>query len=313
VEIHQLGYVLAVAHHQNFSRAAEDIKISQPSLSQQINKLESELGISLFERTTRFVQLTPAGREFVTHARRIMSELSEARRCIQEYVSIKKGHLSLGALAVIGYYNLPNLVSSFQENFPGIKLNILEGQCEELLCMLHSSKIDAAFVQITKSNHNFRLYTLVTDKMVLVTNHHHPLANRLSVDLKELQNEKFILTPATSGHYQDFHNSCLAANFIPNIVLNCAVVKTMLSFVREGLGITVLSSKVAAAERDAGIKIISLKPTIHREITLATRNSTDLPPALKVFLKFTSQWLKTHNALKMSMLQQLAQSSQNII
>lgn len=309
MEIHQLRYVLAVAHHHNFSRAAEDIKVSQPSLSQQINKLENELGTSLFVRTTRFVQLTPAGRKFVTHVRCILSELSEAHRCIQEYVAIKKGHLSLGAIAVIGHYNLPNLVSSFQENYPGIKLNILEGQCEELLYMLHSSKIDAAFVQITKPNNGFRLNTLVTDKMVLVTNHHHPLANRLSVDLKELQNEKFILTPSASGHYQDFLNACMASGFVPNAVLCCSVVSTMLGFVREGLGITVLSSKVAAAEFDDGIKIISLTPTIHREIALATRNSTDLSPTLKVFLKFSSQWVKTQNVLKTSRLQQLAQSS----
>ncbi|NLI14315.1 LysR family transcriptional regulator [Pelotomaculum propionicicum] len=309
MEIHQLDYVLAVAHHQNFSRAAEDIKVSQPSLSQQITKLESELGTSLFERTTRYVQLTPAGREFVTHAKRILSEVSEARDCIQEYVSIKKGHLKLGALAVVGYYNLPNLMSSFQKKFPGIKLDILEGQCEDLLYMLHSSKIDAAFVQITKPNQSFRVNTLVTDKMVLVTNYLHPLANRLSVELKELQNEKFIITPATSGHYQDFHNACLIANFTPTIVMSCAVVKTMLSFVREGLGVTVLSSKVAEEERDAGIKIIPLTPSIHREIALVTRNNTGLPPALKVFLKFTSQWLKTESEPQMPVMQQLAQSS----
>lgn len=297
MEMHQLEYVLAVAKYHNFTRAAEEIKISQSSLSQQINKLENELGTSLFVRTTRSVQLTPAGSEFVTHAQRIMSGVSEARRCIQEYVSIVKGELKLGTLAVIGSYNLPNLVTSFQDNFPGIKLSLLEEQCEELLCMLHSSKIDAAFVQITKLNPNFRFYPLVSDKMVVVTSHRHPLANRVSVDIRELQNEKLILTPSTSGHYQVI-NACQLAGFVPNVVLSCSVVKTMLAFVREELGITVLSSKVALAERDSSMRVIALTPTIPRKINLATRNSDDMPPTLKMFLKFIPQWLKTQAAIE---------------
>lgn len=303
MEIHQLEYVLAVEKFNNFTRAAEEIRISQSSLSQQISKLENELGVSLFMRTTRSVKLTPAGKEFITYARRIWLELIQARHCVQEYTSIKKGHLSIGALTVIGHYNIPNLLSSFNKKFPFIKLNILEGQCEELLSMLQSSKIDAAFVQITKPNHKFRLFKLVTDRMVLVTNHQHPLANRLSVELKELKNEKFILTPATSGHHQDFYNASLAEDFIPDIVLNCSVVKTMLSFVREGLGITVLSSNVAAAECDAGVKIIPLTPAIHREIAMATRNCENVSPTLKLFLNFTSQWFKTQNGLKKPMSQ----------
>ncbi|MDD2553229.1 MAG: LysR family transcriptional regulator, partial [Desulfotomaculaceae bacterium] len=282
MEIHQLEYVLAVANHKSFSRAAEEIKISQPSLSQQIFKLENELGTNLFVRTTRCVNLTPAGREFISHARNIMSELKQARHCIQEYATIKKGHLSFGALSVVGYYNIPNLVSCFQSKYPGIKLNIFEGKCEELLNMLHSTKIDAAFVQITKPDDRFRLYKLVTDVNVLVTNHGHPFANRRSVNLEELKNERFILSPATSGHYQNFCNSCQKAHFVPNVVLKCSVVKTMLGFVREGLGVTVLSSNVAAAEYDAGIKIIPITPEIQSEIALVTRNSANLPPILKL-------------------------------
>lgn len=309
MEIHQLEYVMAVAKYYSFTRAAEEINVSQPALSQQINKLENELGISLFVRTTRSVQLTPAGKEFLTHARLILSELIRARHCIQEYATIKKGHLSLGASMVMGYYNIPKLVSFFQDKFPGIKLDILEGECEELLNMLHTSKIDAAFVQITKPDDRFKSYKLVTDRKVLVTNHDHSFAKRLSVDLKDLKNEKLILTPDASGHYQDFYNSCRAADFVPNIALNCSVVNTILSFVREGLGITVLLSGVAAAECGAGIKIIPIIPAIYSEIALLTRSGANLSPTLKLFLNSASQWLKTQDDLNTPMMQQLPQIS----
>ncbi len=297
MEMHQLEYVLAVAKYNNFTRAAEEIKTSQSSLSQQIGKLENELGISLFVRTTRSVQLTPAGAEFVTHAKRIMSEVAKARRCIHEYVSIEKGNLALGVIAVVGHSNIPNLLVSFQNKFPGIKMTLMEEQCEELLRMLHSSKIDAAICQLPAPDPNFRYYPLIHDKMVLVTHYLHPLANRKSVDIKELEKENFILTPATSGHYKDFCRACQAVGFTPKTIINCAIVKTMLGFVREELGVTVLSSHVVASERDPNLRIITIKPTITRKTVLAIRNSDDLPPPLKVFLKYTSQWLETNNTL----------------
>jgi len=292
VEIHQLEYVMAVAKYQGFTRAAEEIKISQPSLSQQICKLENELGISLFVRTTRSVQLTPAGEEFVNHAQRIISDVNAARRCIHEYVSIEKGCLKIGIIAVIGYSHIPNLLASFQKNYSGIKLHLYEEQCGVLLNQLRSFKIDAVICQIPSTDPNFKFYPLMTDRMVVVTNQHHPLANRKSVELQELVDENFILTPATSGHYHDFLDACRSEGFVPKVVANCAIVDTMLGLVREELGITVLSSHVAAAatKRDPRTKIISLNPPIKRNTVLVIRNNDDLPPPLKVFLKFTSQW-----------------------
>ena len=296
MEMHQLEYVLAVAKYHNFTRAAEEIKISQSSLSQQISKLENELGTNLFVRTTRSVHLTPAGAEFIRHAQRIMSEVKEARRSIQDYVSMVKGELAFGTIAIIGSYNLPNLIKSFQDNYPGIKMRIVEEQCEELLSMLHDAKIDVALTQVNRPDPNFKFYHLVSDKMVLVTSNRHHLANRVSVDINELRNEKLILTPPTSGHYHDFCSACDAAGFKPNVVMNCAIVKTMLSFVREEIGITVLSYRVAAAEKDPGMRIIEITPTIQRRLSLATRSASDTPPTLKMFLKFTSQWMKTQKS-----------------
>ncbi len=293
MEMHQLEYVLAVAKHLSFTRAAEEIKTSQSSLSQQISKLENELGTMLFVRTTRSVKLTPAGEEFVVHANRIMSEVNEARRCIHEYVSFEKGHISLGIVPVIGHYRIPSLLASFQKKFPGVKLSLLEEQCEELLRKLHSSKIDGAFVQHISPDPSFQFYPLETDKMVLVTSDRHPLAPRKSVDLKELQHEDFIVTPPTCGHHIDFHNACQAAGFEPNIIMTCSSVKTILGLVYEELGVTVLSSYVAEMEWRPGITIISLTPTINRKIVLALQKNVDIQPALKVFVKFTSQWVNT--------------------
>lgn len=291
MEIHQLVYVLAVAKYHNFTRAAEEVKTSQSSLSQQINKLEIELGISLFVRTTRSVQLTPAGSEFVKHAHRIMSEVGEARKSIQDYVTIVKGNLTLGVIPIIGYYRFPNLLASFQKNFPGVKMRILEEQCEELLSMLHSLKIDAAIVHRTSPATHFQFHHLISDHMVVVTSDHHPLASRKSVHIKELINEKFILTPPASGHYHDFLDACHAAGFQPNVLMNCSYVRTMLGLVREELGITVLSATTALKDMGPGLTIMALNPTIDRNMYLALLKDTDLPATVKMFKNFALQWV----------------------
>ncbi|MCR4429637.1 MAG: LysR family transcriptional regulator [Tepidanaerobacteraceae bacterium] len=298
MEIHQLEYVLAVATHQSFTRAAEKLNVSQSSLSQQISKLEKELGVNLFLRTTRAVQLTPAGAEFCIHARKILSEISLTRQSINEYSSYERGSIALGVMPVIGYYKLHRLVASFKKNFPGIDLNLLEAECEDLLQMLHDSKIDAAILSQTNSDPHFQFYPLITDKMVVVTDNLHPISHEKSVNIASLANENFIVPPPNSGNYQDFRNACCAAGFEPKILLHCSQVETILGLVSEGLGISVLAYPVAVKSASTGLSILSLEPTIFRKIFLAIHKNENNNPAIKVFIKFSCQWINiknTHN------------------
>lgn len=294
MEIHQLEYVLAIAKHNNFTTAAKEINISQSSLSQQVSKLESELGINLFVRTTRSVQLTPAGIEFVAHAKRAVLAFRETQRCICEYTTNEKGQITLGILPIVGYYPLPNLVASFNKIFPGIQFALLERQCVELLDMVLSSEIDAAIVQQTIPDPQLQFYNLITDRMVLVTSKNHPLASKKSVDLSELKHEKFIIPPRPSGHYHDSIDACRSLGFEPEILMTCSHVRTILGLVREELGITLLSSSIAALDVDPSLSILTLTPTIYRKIHLVLRTDSDLPPILKLFVKFALQWSDAH-------------------
>jgi DNA-binding transcriptional LysR family regulator len=313
MEVHQLEYVLAVSKYLNFTRAAAEIKISQSSLSQQISMLENELGICLFLKSNRSARPTPAGEEFIISAKRIMSDIKKFTRTDKEYLPDVNGVLRLGTLAVIGYYNLRNLLSTFHESFIGIKIDIVEEQCENLLDMLSSKKIDAAFVQINKPHPNLKYYKLLTDKMVVVANKKHRFANSESVDIKELQDEKFILTPSTSGHFYDFNYACQAAGFSPIVEMTCYVAKNIVSFVREGLGISVLSNKVAETEKDDNISIIKLNPTIQRRISLVVRDTADTPPTLKLFLDFVQQWHAVQTALEQAKVKFLSPDSNSNI
>lgn len=303
MELYQLEYVIAVAKYQSFTRAAEEINTSQSALSQQISKLEHELSINLFVRTTRSVQLTPAGAEFVGYAKRIMAEVTEARKCIDEYVTIEKGHLLMGIIPVIGYYPLPShLLASFQKDHPGVQLSLLEEQDHELLRLLHAAKIDAAIIQNSYSDPRFTFHPILNDQMVLVISDRHPLAARKAVHLSDLRDEKFIVTPPTSRHHQDFYNACLAAGFEPNIKLTCSAVRTMMGLVLEDLGVTVLSSYVARKDWQPGLSILSITPMINRQVVLAVPKNGDLSPSVKLFVKFTAHWLKSQAGLDINLI-----------
>jgi len=297
MELHQLEYVLAVAKHGGFTRAAEEINTSQSALSQQISKLENELGVSLFVRTTRSVQITPIGKKFLAYAERIIADVTEARRCIDEYVSEGRGPLSIGMMPAVGYYNIPNLLSSFQKRYPEVDLSIREEQCGDLLTLLYESKIDAALIQNYGPNPHFRFHEILSDYMVAVVNKEHPLASREFIDLLELQNEGFIIPPPNSGHYNLFLSVCLDMGFVPRIALTCSSVRSIMGLVREQVGITVLSSCVAKLDVTPDLVIIPLTPTIPRNIVLALPQGVDLSPPLKAFVNYTTQWIEAQSIL----------------
>lgn len=292
MQLHQLEYVLAVARHRSFSRASEEIRISQSSLSQQIINLEKELGVDLFVRTTRSVTLTSAGTDFMVHASRVIEELAATRRCVQEYVSVEKGDITFGIIPVVGHYPIPSLIASFNRKYLGVKLNLIENQDEELLMMLNNSLLDAIFVQILPQDYDLEAFPVCTDAMVLITNREHWLADRKTVSPKELCEEKFITTPPISGHYHDFENACSAAGFEPKVIMTCSSVATMTAFAREGLGVTMLSSRSASVwADDPSLRIIKIEPIIERTIYLVIQRNVNITPVLRMFIEHTVEWI----------------------
>lgn len=294
MQLHQLEYVLAVARHRSFSRASEEIRISQSSLSQQIINLEKELGVDLFVRTTRSVTLTSAGVDFMVHASRVMEELAATRRCVQEYVSIEKGDITFGIIPVVGHYPIPSLIASFNRKYLGVTLNLIENQDEELLMMLSNSLLDAIFVQMLPQDCDLEAFPICTDAMVLMTNREHRLADRKTVSPKELCGEKFITTPPVSGHYHDFENACNAAGFEPKVIITCSSVATMTAFAREGLGVTMLSSRSALVwADDPSLCTIEIDPIIERTIYLVIQRNVNITPVLRMFIEHTVEWINS--------------------
>ena len=228
----------------------------------------------------------------MVHAMRVMEELAATRKCVQEYVSIEKGHLTFGIIPVVGHYQVPNLIASFNRKYLGVKLNLIENQDGELLSMLNNSLLDAAIVQIVPQEYDFEAFPICTDVMVLLTDTRHRLACRKSVSLNELCEEKFIIPPPISGHYHDFENACTSVGFEPKILMTCSSVTTILAFVREGMGITMLSSHSASMwSGDPLLRTITIDPAINRNLYLVIQRNINITPVLKMFVQHAAQWI----------------------
>ncbi len=286
MEIRQLEYVVAVAKYKNFTQAAKAIHLSQSSLSQQIKKLEEELGVKIFERNTRNVKTTPIGAEFINHALRILSEVNQAHSRIKEYLTTDRGQIKIGIMPVISYYQLTQQIAQFQKSYPGIKLHFTEAECARLHDMVLNSEVDAAFLSEIEPEPRLRMIRLINDKLYLVTSSLHPLATRESVSLADLAYENLIVPTSDSGLYKNLMDACRKVNFTPKIYYQCSQVETILDFVRNGLGITLLAKTVASHFSNRDLVIIPVVPAIPRRISLAFINKEELSPVLSVFVRF---------------------------
>src|SRR3989440_7951517 len=144
MEIHQLRYFVAVADEGNFSRAAAKVRVAQPSLSQQIRKLEAEIGQPLFDRLPRSVVLTEAGRCLLDYARQILASIGDARRCVDELKGKVAGDVAVGAIPTIAPYVLPELVLTFQNHYPDVTLHIVEDVTAVITRRVEAGELDVA-------------------------------------------------------------------------------------------------------------------------------------------------------------------------
>jgi LysR family transcriptional regulator, hydrogen peroxide-inducible genes activator len=258
MEMHQLRYFAAVARTGNFSRAARECRVAQPSLSQQILKLEEEVGERLFDRTQRRAFLTPAGSLFLPHALSILEAAERGRQEIREMCGQVRGKILLGALPTIAPYFLPDLIRSFREKHPGVELILHEETTEQLLGNLEEKELDVALISDAPPNPRIEIHQLFTEELLLCLPTSHPLVRQEKVVADDLQQEKFILMQ--DGHClgAQAHRFCESKGFQPEISCRSAQIGTVLAMVKAGLGISLIPEMAMPSAPKEGIVYRSL-------------------------------------------------------
>src|SRR4051794_20542556 len=193
MEIHQLRYFVAVADEGNFSRAAAKVRVAQPSLSQQIRKLEAEVGQPLFDRLPRSVMLTEAGRCLLEYARQILASVSDARRCIDEFQGEIAGRVAVGAIPTIAPYVLPELVITFQKHYPQVTLEIVEDVTDGITRRIEAGELDVALASTCQSSPSLRREQLAKEPLLALLPGGHPLAKNSLLEFDDLKAQRFLL------------------------------------------------------------------------------------------------------------------------
>ncbi|NMC33495.1 MAG: LysR family transcriptional regulator [Veillonellaceae bacterium] len=292
MELHQLQYVVEVAKQKNFTRAADTVNVSQSTLSQQIAKLEDELGVKLFERNSRTVSLTQVGEEFINQAKILLGNLEQSKQIVQEYKGLLKGTLRIGAIASLGQIGFANLMTEFYRQYPGIKLEIVQAGTYELLDKLAAKTLEMAFVVMPGEDQypDISFRHLLDDDYVLALPPSHRLAGKSTIDLAEIARENFVFHPATDRMFFLCLDACAKAGFKPNIVCESNHSPTCLSLISAGMGIGFFPvEKIENTKHD--IAIVRIRQPLKKDIVLAVRKEGVLSPVAAKFHGFVQQWI----------------------
>jgi LysR family transcriptional regulator, hydrogen peroxide-inducible genes activator len=295
MEMHQLRYFVAVARTGTFSRAAGECHVAQPSLSQQIQKLESEVGERLFERTRRRAILTPAGALFLPHALSILETAEQGRQEIREMSGEIRGKILLGSLPTIAPYFLPEIIRLFREKYRGVELIFHEETTLQLLRGLEENELDLALISDSAPNPRIRIENLFSEELLLCLPAGHVLVDQRVVVAADLQQEKFILMQEGHCLGAQAQRFCQSKGLRPQISCRSAQIATVLAMVQAGLGISLIPEMAREQGLDAGVIYRSLDGTRPRR-TLALAMSRQRKSS-RCVLEF-SKFIRDHRQKK---------------
>jgi len=285
MEVHQLRYFCAVAETGSFTRAAEREQVAQPSLSQQIMKLEEELGVRLFDRLGRSVRLTDPGQTFLPRARAILSELRAAKEEVAERQAMVSGPVTIGVIPTIAPYFLPTRIAVFSRKYPQAALSVVEDVTMHLLDRLRGGLVDLAILALPARGHDLDCFSLLTERLYAILPKAHPLARRRSVSMKELREEPFLLLRDDHCFRETAMEVCKRARITPQIVFESGQFSSILGMVAAGLGISVAPEMALEHRQDCSFVLVD-DARASRTIGVASVKGHYLGRAPQAFLAY---------------------------
>lgn len=300
MELDQVRHVLAVVKYRTFLEASFQLNRSQSSLSKSIRRLEEELGISIFERTTRRVELTPAGRDFVAYAEQMMVCYEGMLHAMEQHRSNGKRSLRVGSIYFGLHNRLAPLVANFSKLHPSMEIEIRESTTTPLLQDLHKGELDVVFVSsmypegAERANFSqypeYRSHSCFRESYQIVVSRDHPFAGRSQLTYEDLADQPFIMTDRTMDVYHRAVQKAFYAHRVPlHIAMYCTTVRSVLHMVSQNMGIAMLSPLVIEESDD--LCIIPLKDALLRDTQMVILNQKEIPPHVRSFYHY----VKTQN------------------
>ena len=248
MEIHQLEYFVAVAETGGFSRAADRCNVAQPSLSQQIKKLEGEIGHPLFDRLRPKVVLTDVGRMLLPRANLILGELQDIKVEMQREIEEGYGTLVVGFIPTIAPFVLPLVIRKFSHEFPNATLEVHEGLTDELIQKILTAELDVAITSLPIKNKLIQTEELLTEPLLLASSQKYDIATRASIRVKELDDFPFIALSEVHCLGEQVQSFCYQQDLELNLVCHTAQLSTVQNCIALGLGISLVPRALVVSD-----------------------------------------------------------------
>ncbi|SEG10037.1 LysR family transcriptional regulator [Paenibacillus sp. UNC499MF] len=303
MELRQLQYAVQIALERNFSRAAEKLHIAQPSLSQQLSKLEREIGVLLFQRSTNSVELTHAGSIFVDKAQSILDSLEQLKQEMEDISLMKKGKLVVGSMPITGSTIMPYVLPVFQAAYPDIEVVLVEETSANLEKLTTSGQTDISLLALPMQEDSLVYSHLLDEEIVIAFPPNHPLAKRHiengePVTISELENEAFIALKKGQGFRKINVALCQEAGFTPNIVFESSNMETVQSLVAAGMGIAFVPYLISKRTRSELSPVhLPLRNHPSRTLVIAHRRGRYLSKAADAFIETIQGVMKDQGGL----------------
>jgi LysR family transcriptional activator of glutamate synthase operon len=282
MELDQLRSFVAVAEARSFTRAASLVHLSQPAISRQIGRLETELGAELFERYGRRVECTLDGELLLPLARVIIARADEAARLIREHAGMITSRVRFGSSGIVFAHLLPPTLASFLQSYPKIHLDLIEREDSLLEEAVANGEIDCAIVTGWGSPRASAV-RLLTEEIFLVVSQSHHLAERPSVSLSELANESFLLPSLTLNMANHLADACRRAGFEPRVPYRVNYLELSKVYVRQGMGVSLIPKMGLDPDSLAGLVVIPFAEKLTRDLNLIYSAEHPLSAAARVF------------------------------
>jgi LysR family hydrogen peroxide-inducible transcriptional activator len=290
MNLRDLQYLVALADLRHFGRAADACHVSQPTLSTQIRKLEEELGVALVERAPRQVMLTPAGRDIVERARRVLAEVAQMRETARRTTDPEAGSVRLGLFPTLGPYLLPHVVPGLRARFPRLELLLVEEKTETLLGMLRAGRLDAAVLALPLHEEGLHCEPLFDEPFMLAVPAGHPLADKAGISLKSLAHEHLLLLEDGHCLRDQALEVCSLAGAGEKEGFRATSLETLRQMVAAGVGITLLPMLAVKPPVPAStsVRLVEFRDPPRRRLAVVWRRSS----AMSAFLNQVAKVLR---------------------
>ncbi len=286
MDIRQIEYFAEVAKHLSFTKAATNLHVSQPSISKAIQNLEAELGVPLFYRSSKKLELTDAGQAVLVNAQQVLDAFKNMRSELTDLTELKKGKIRIGIPPIVGAAFFSKLVSQYKEQYPLVEILLTEVGTKKIRQGVEAGELDIGLTcNLIATNENLEVMSILKDPLMLIVHKDHPLATQSVTTMQELEKETFIIYRKDFTLYDRIIEECSKNGFFPTIACETSQKDLIIEMVAAKLGIALLPKRICDQMQNDTLKAIPFaEENIFLELGMTWKKNKYLPYAVREFI-----------------------------